>query len=97
MQLEDARFVMDHWREIGRDAAGRARHACDSFNPETRQCMAHEARPPMCRGFPWYGLKPSLFIGYDLYNAWMRLRSYPRCSYREDVGMPMGAFSTFDV
>jgi Fe-S-cluster containining protein len=32
---------------------------CRHFDPESRACTAYEARPPVCRGFPWYDRPPS--------------------------------------
>lgn len=33
-------------------------YECDAFDLETRSCTAYDDRPPMCTGFPWYGLAP---------------------------------------
>lgn len=51
-------FILDHWHELGRDEDG-VRYECDQYDPATRSCTAHENRPQVCRGFPWYGDDPS--------------------------------------
>ena len=48
---------------------------CDFFNTSTRKCDAHNLRPPLCRGFPWYGKKAD----------GVNILGYPMCSYWEDV------------
>jgi len=56
----DARFIAKHWhggKRGKRTRDGKERTVgweCDQFNPETRQCMAYEGRPPICAGFPYY-------------------------------------------
>lgn len=32
---------------------------CDAYDPEHGECTAHEDRPPLCQGFPWYDEPPS--------------------------------------
>ncbi len=34
-------------------------YACDAFDPITRTCQAYDQRPPVCRGYPWYGKAPA--------------------------------------
>lgn len=46
-------FILDHWSETKRGDLG-ATHECDQFDPNTRMCLAHEDRPPVCVGFPFY-------------------------------------------
>lgn len=64
---------VDH-RDLA-DRAGYHFYRCDFFNEDARICMAHNARPALCSGFPWYGKKP------DGAN----IGGYLRCSYWEDV------------
>ncbi|HVU74745.1 MAG TPA: YkgJ family cysteine cluster protein [Mycobacteriales bacterium] len=53
-------FAAAHWRATGAvDADGRHAYTCDAFDAQTRLCTAHEARPPVCRGYPWYGKPPT--------------------------------------
>jgi Fe-S-cluster containining protein len=54
-----AEFIQAHWKVI--DILDEAtsgtpfwRSACDQFDRETRLCTAHEERPPICSGYPWY-------------------------------------------
>ncbi len=51
----DLRFAAAHWTSTGAtdDVAGYA-YACDRFDPVTRLCTAHDERPPVCRGYPFY-------------------------------------------
>lgn len=54
-QRADADFLAAHWHLL-EDAE---RYSCDAFDAATRQCTAHENRPPVCRDYPWYGGEPS--------------------------------------
>jgi Fe-S-cluster containining protein len=69
----DASFVAEHWHEKG---DGRA--FCDVFDAETRLCTAHDDRPPVCSGFPYYGKDPT---AERLAGSSASLR----CSYWADV------------
>jgi Fe-S-cluster containining protein len=51
----DADFIAAHFTE---DCDGY--WACDAYDPEHGTCTAHEDRPPLCSGFPWYGEQPSV-------------------------------------
>ncbi len=71
----DLAFAAAHWSFTGAtdDVAGYA-YSCDRFDPVTRLCTAHEQRPPVCRGYPWYDAAPT------------PLRQLPaRCAFREDL------------
>ena len=69
-------FAAAHWRATGqRDSDGRHAYACDAFDTGSRLCTAHDARPPICRGYPWYGGPPNA--------AEPTLPA--RCSYRADL------------
>jgi Fe-S-cluster containining protein len=57
------RFIAQHWQPL---SAWRADDGtwcfsvrCGMFDPESRACTAHDTRPPVCSGFPWYGDEPS--------------------------------------
>ncbi len=50
-------------------------YSCRAFDPETRLCTAHELRPPICSGFPWYDEAPKR-------NATIP----PQCEFNRDVG-----------
>lgn len=54
---------------------GTAFFECRHFDYAARRCRDHESRPPVCRGFPWYGRVP---------EAW-GLADLPRCSHWSDV------------
>jgi Fe-S-cluster containining protein len=68
----DADFISKHWHEEWRDERG-ARYRCDFFDPNHRECTAHDQRPGVCSGFPWYGEEPT------------RGRVAGRCSYQWDL------------
>ncbi len=65
------RFLLDHWHDLGTGDT-----LCDAFTEDTKQCLLHETRPPVCREYPWYGGKP-VETEIDL---------YPWCGYAVDVG-----------
>lgn len=46
----DADFVATHWKAVSDQDC-----ECDMFDRESRMCTAHDRRPPVCRGYPWYG------------------------------------------
>jgi Fe-S-cluster containining protein len=75
-----ADFITKHWHVIaGSDdpaEPGHRRLRCDYFDKDTRLCTAHDKRPPVCSGFPWYGKEPTIEAGADL---------SPACSYNADV------------
>lgn len=81
-------FILANWRRISRAEANRRSptlgtvpgdgyrfYECAKFDPDTRLCTAHEDRPPVCQGFPWYGKEPN--------GAY--LRGLPRCSFWADI------------
>lgn len=68
--VDDARFVSAHWtptqpdpldalvaRVMGVEPTVTA--VCDVYDSEHRRCSDWENRPPICRGFPWYGVEPT--------------------------------------
>lgn len=69
----DAAFIAEHWHEIERLPSGSARYRCDFFDAELRECTAHDKRPQVCSGFPWYGEQPH------------QGRVSGRCSYQWDL------------
>lgn len=50
----DSRFITANWLPLGDGDS-----LCAAFDPETRLCMAHDDRPPVCSSFPWYGRPPT--------------------------------------
>jgi Fe-S-cluster containining protein len=78
---DNDRFIAGRWHPIGawRDDDGVAQLdlRCDAFDPATRLCTAHEDRPPVCRGYPWYGEDPA--------GSSRALALYPECSYLIDA------------
>lgn len=84
------RFIAEHMVPLaaqpetyvdGLPAAGSGMVAwkCDAFDPATRRCTAHDTRPPICRGYPWYGDAPP--ADTDAKGAAL----YPGCSHRWDL------------
>jgi len=72
----NARFILTHWHRSGGGGTA-TRYSCDAFDPLTRLCTAHEERPPICQGYPWYGRTPT--------SVTVRLSA--RCSYNADQGV----------
>lgn len=54
----DLTFIARHWRPTGETREGLHAYACDFFDPDSRLCTAHDQRPPICRGYPWYDDEP---------------------------------------
>ena len=79
--LANAYFILRHWHRSG-GGGTKTRYACDRFDAATRLCTAHEDRPPICQGFPWYGAPPPV-------GTVVRLPR--RCSFNADVGVPVAA------
>jgi Fe-S-cluster containining protein len=71
---ETLRFIGQHMTEVGRSE--NIDYQCDFFNHETRLCEAHELRPPMCSGYPFYPGRTDAEVAKLLYS---------RCSYGLDV------------
>ena len=70
-------FAAEHWRLRGEpDEDGWVRYDCDQFDPATRLCAAGDARPPVCKGYPWYGDGPTAERAESLHG---------HCSYLLDV------------
>jgi Fe-S-cluster containining protein len=55
--------LVECWEYIGRIADGRYHYKCRYFNGKT--CEAHDRRPEVCRGYPFYG-KPEVGKKYAL-------------------------------
>lgn len=75
-----AEFARDHWAVIGEqartEANGKVEYLveCDRFDRSTRLCTAHDDRPPICSGYPWYGKEPNALRLLD-----------PQCSFVADL------------
>lgn len=82
-------FIVAHWHEVSEATALTlfpemvnndfygAYYTCDQFDGERNLCMAHDARPPICSGFPWYGASPGVGVAPH--------RALRRCGYWADV------------
>lgn len=77
-------FFRDHWRSTSTfedtDGATVHRVECDQFDRNTRSCGAHDNRPQVCSGFPWYGRDPHSDDAQPCASSLS-----PRCSYNADV------------
>jgi Fe-S-cluster containining protein len=74
-------FARDHWTWTGQeDPTAGWSYRCSFFDPASRLCTAHEHRPPVCRGYPWFGAEPRR--GLPLLPQ--------RCSHWADLGEPTG-------
>ena len=82
----DAIFAAEHWRPLTRAEAMQRNpfytarlpetahlYTCDQRGADGR-CQAHETRPLVCRGYPWYDQPPRKMQLAD-----------PECSYAPDV------------
>jgi Fe-S-cluster containining protein len=81
MNGPSAGFAQEHWQVTAERPAPEGSPApvqylvtCDQFDPETRMCTAHDDRPPICSGYPWYGAEPNPNRALD-----------PQCSFIADV------------
>jgi Fe-S-cluster containining protein len=68
---DSATFIQEHWTELDVTPGGTT-YSCDQFDPVSRQCMVHESRPDVCRGYPWYD---------DEVKTGDRFGEVDRCSY----------------
>jgi len=74
----DFAFVKAHWRPAAGEPLGTHYFACDAYDSDSHLCTAHEERPGVCRGYPWYGREPTAEV------AEKRLIG-TRCSYWHDI------------
>jgi Fe-S-cluster containining protein len=78
-------FAAAHWRPLTRDEAMQRNpfytarlpqdahlYTCDQLGADGR-CLSYDARPLVCRGYPWYGEAPRAMALAD-----------PDCGYRVD-------------
>ncbi len=85
----DNTFAAEHWHPLTREEAMRRNpfytsrlpadahlYTCDRL-AEDGSCTAHEERPLVCRGYPWYDQPPRRMPLAD-----------PECGYRIDVPEP---------
>jgi len=83
-QRHDLEFYAAHWRARSafRDPVTLEPKVfaveCDLFDRVSRLCGAHEDRPAVCAGYPWYGREP---LGCGSAVAALP----PQCSYTADV------------
>lgn len=80
-------FFRDHWRSkstyestVNGEPVTVHRVECDQFDRATRSCGAHDNRPQVCSGFPWYGREPHSAEAQPCASSLS-----PRCSYNADV------------
>jgi Fe-S-cluster containining protein len=74
-------FVREHWAVtstvfLPEHGVLEWRIRCDAFDPHTRRCTAHDRRPPICAGYPWYGQAPTEIGAHGLDLV---------CAYQADV------------
>ena len=55
-------YLKDRLSASERDAFEAHYFACDAYDSESHLCTAHEERPGICRGYPWYGREPTAEI-----------------------------------
>lgn len=84
--IANGTFMERHWifniRWVRRMATGfeYVGFNCPFFNEETKACGNYENRPPICRGYPFYGREPE-----DIARAPRALQMPLECSYWADV------------
>jgi len=90
-QRANASFILEHMHEIDINIAYQINgrrvvqdpyahfYLCDAYDVNENLCRMYAERPPMCKGFPWYGLDPT-----DPRVA-SGLAPYHRCSFWADV------------
>ena len=83
----DSEFLLQHWHRVSRpearrrnphiqaDTPGHFYYECDMFDPDTNSCTAHESKPRVCTGFPWYGGEANTTA----------IGGLPACSFWADV------------
>lgn len=74
----DAEFVLDNWIYHGPDKINGHKYSCAQYDEVTRDCMAHENRPAVCSGYPWYGKENKI----EKYSTHL---SHNMCSFQADV------------
>jgi Fe-S-cluster containining protein len=55
---DDLSFMAAHWAATGARRDDLHAYTCEFFDTTTRFCRAHDERPPICRGYPWYDDAP---------------------------------------
>jgi Fe-S-cluster containining protein len=55
-------------------------YECDMYDPVTHKCKAHDTRPHVCRGYPFYGDDPVAREYFTWYS--------PTCDYIHDHNLP---------
>lgn len=74
--IESARFALNVWKFEREGREGGSIFSCPRFDAEARLCTAHDERPPVCSGFPWYGDDP---------NPEDLTKLPPRCTFNADI------------
>lgn len=77
-------WFRDHFESVG-ISGSHLLFKCDAFDPNTRLCTAHERRPPICRGFPWYGRAPNARTLAELIPVDTHQGAALGCSYLADL------------
>lgn len=80
---KNANFAARNWKLVVETEENGKRFfgfACRFFDKTTRMCTAHDKRPPICQGYPFYDQEPT---------SQMRLPA--KCSYWADIPLPEGA------
>ncbi len=85
--VHQLKFFRDHWTSIGSnevtengETVTMHRVRCDQYDRATRTCQAHDNRPQVCSGYPWYGRAPG-----DPDRDVIAASLSPRCSFNADV------------
>lgn len=78
-----APFILKYWTPTGETSGPPDdewhRYTCAKFDEATSSCTAHDERPQVCRGYPFYGRDPYETIGP---------RGFLQCSFWADMPRP---------
>ncbi len=70
---QDADFIAAHWTPDGDDGC-----KCDAFDSSAGLCTAQDAKPPVCRNYPWYGRGPDPGDAETMHSQCSYLADLPR-------------------
>jgi Fe-S-cluster containining protein len=74
---DDHLFIAGHMRPVGA-SNGQVMLKCRFYDRDHQACGAYEKRPPLCRGYPWYGDDP-------VSSGRAANHMYRQCSYLADL------------
>lgn len=84
-QRRQYEFFLAHWRVAEgpyptEEGLPGYKVTCDQYDRDTKTCLAHDTKPPVCYGFPWYGRDPHAPLSQPIARSLS-----PQCSFNADV------------